>query len=196
MGVRARHEPSALDRGSRPRRRSSGSSRRPNASPRSPTARSRRCRRCAGGWCSTSSTRPRRARAARSSWRPSASRRTSSTSSASGSSVEKGESLKDTVLTLCAHKPDAIVIRTPWAGAAELVSRWTQRGDRQRRRRQARAPDAGAARRLHAAPPARRARRAIDLDRRRRRPLARRALEHPRLPADGRERDASPARRR
>ena len=45
--------------------------------------------------------------------------------SASGSSVEKGESLKDTVLTLSAHKPDAIVVRTPWAGAAELVSRWT-----------------------------------------------------------------------
>jgi aspartate carbamoyltransferase catalytic subunit len=44
---------------------------------------------------------------------------------ASGSSVEKGESLKDTVLTLNAHKPDAIVVRTPWAGAAELVSRWT-----------------------------------------------------------------------
>jgi aspartate carbamoyltransferase catalytic subunit len=44
--------------------------------------------------------------------------------SASGSSVEKGESLKDTVLTLSAHKPDAIVVRTPWAGAAELVSRW------------------------------------------------------------------------
>ncbi len=44
---------------------------------------------------------------------------------ASGSSVEKGESLKDTVLTLSAHKPDAIVIRTPWAGAAELVSSWT-----------------------------------------------------------------------
>jgi aspartate carbamoyltransferase catalytic subunit len=43
---------------------------------------------------------------------------------ASGSSVEKGESLKDTVLTLSAHKPDAIVVRTPWAGAAELVSRW------------------------------------------------------------------------
>jgi aspartate carbamoyltransferase catalytic subunit len=47
------------------------------------------------------------------------------TFSASGSSVEKGESLKDTVLTLGAHKPDVIVIRTPWAGAAELVSRWT-----------------------------------------------------------------------
>jgi aspartate carbamoyltransferase catalytic subunit len=44
---------------------------------------------------------------------------------ASGSSVEKGESLKDTVLTLSAHKPDAIVIRTPWAGAASLVSGWT-----------------------------------------------------------------------
>jgi len=44
---------------------------------------------------------------------------------ASGSSVEKGESLKDTVLTLSAHKPDAIVIRTPWAGAAELVTGWT-----------------------------------------------------------------------
>jgi aspartate carbamoyltransferase catalytic subunit len=43
---------------------------------------------------------------------------------ASGSSVEKGESLKDTVLTLSAHKPDAIVLRTPWVGAAELVSRW------------------------------------------------------------------------
>ena len=42
-----------------------------------------------------------------------------------GSSVEKGESLKDTILTLSAHKPDAIVIRTPWAGAAALVSRWT-----------------------------------------------------------------------
>ncbi|MFZ2049537.1 MAG: aspartate carbamoyltransferase catalytic subunit [Solirubrobacteraceae bacterium] len=44
--------------------------------------------------------------------------------SAGGSSVEKGESLKDTVLTLSAHKPDVIVIRTPWVGAAELVSRW------------------------------------------------------------------------
>jgi aspartate carbamoyltransferase catalytic subunit len=43
---------------------------------------------------------------------------------AGGSSVEKGESLKDTILTLSAHRPDAIVLRTPWAGAAELVSRW------------------------------------------------------------------------
>jgi aspartate carbamoyltransferase catalytic subunit len=43
---------------------------------------------------------------------------------ASGSSVEKGESLKDTVLTLSAHKPDAIVLRTPWSGSAELVAKW------------------------------------------------------------------------
>jgi aspartate carbamoyltransferase catalytic subunit len=47
------------------------------------------------------------------------------TFASSGSSVEKGESLKDTVLTLSAHKPDAIVIRTPWAGAAALVAGWT-----------------------------------------------------------------------
>ena len=45
--------------------------------------------------------------------------------SAGGSSVEKGESLKDTVLTLTAHSPDAIVIRTPFAGAAALVAGWT-----------------------------------------------------------------------
>jgi len=44
---------------------------------------------------------------------------------ASGSSVEKGESLKDTILTLGAHKPDAICVRTPWAGSAELISQWT-----------------------------------------------------------------------
>jgi aspartate carbamoyltransferase catalytic subunit len=45
--------------------------------------------------------------------------------SAGGSSVEKGESLKDTVLTLSAHRPDAVVVRTPWAGSAELVARWS-----------------------------------------------------------------------
>ncbi len=65
-----------------------------------------------------------------------------------------------------------------------------QRGDRQRGRRQARAPDAGVARRLHAAPAPGRDRRRVNLDRRRRRPLAGRALEHHRLSADGREGDA------
>jgi aspartate carbamoyltransferase catalytic subunit len=44
---------------------------------------------------------------------------------AAGSSVDKGESLKDTVQTLSAYGPEAIVIRSPYAGAAELVTRWT-----------------------------------------------------------------------
>ena len=42
-----------------------------------------------------------------------------------GSSVDKGESLKDTVATLSAYDPAAIVIRSPHAGAADLVARWT-----------------------------------------------------------------------
>jgi aspartate carbamoyltransferase catalytic subunit len=42
-----------------------------------------------------------------------------------GSSVDKGESLKDTVQTLSAYDPAAIVIRSPHAGAAALVARWT-----------------------------------------------------------------------
>jgi aspartate carbamoyltransferase catalytic subunit len=45
---------------------------------------------------------------------------------AAGSSVDKGESLKDTVQTLSAYDPAAIVIRTPQAGAAALVTRWTE----------------------------------------------------------------------
>jgi aspartate carbamoyltransferase catalytic subunit len=44
---------------------------------------------------------------------------------AAGSSVDKGESLKDTVQTLSAYGPEAIVIRSPYAGAAELITRWT-----------------------------------------------------------------------
>jgi aspartate carbamoyltransferase catalytic subunit len=43
-----------------------------------------------------------------------------------GSSVDKGESLKDTVQTLSAYDPAAIVIRTPQAGAAQLVAGWTR----------------------------------------------------------------------
>src|SRR4051794_16499644 len=46
----------------------------------------------------------------------------------SGSSVEKGESLKDTVQTLSAYRPDLIVIRSPHVGAAELVAGWTTAG--------------------------------------------------------------------
>jgi len=42
---------------------------------------------------------------------------------ASGSSVEKGESLRDTALTLSAYDPDVIVIRHPQIGAPQLVAR-------------------------------------------------------------------------
>jgi aspartate carbamoyltransferase catalytic subunit len=44
---------------------------------------------------------------------------------AAGSAVDKGESLKDTIATLSAYDPAVIVIRSPHAGAAELVARWT-----------------------------------------------------------------------
>ncbi len=43
----------------------------------------------------------------------------------SGSSVDKGESLKDTIATLSAYGPEAIMIRHPHAGAAKLVTGWT-----------------------------------------------------------------------
>jgi len=44
---------------------------------------------------------------------------------AAGSSVDKGESLKDTALTLAAYDPDVIVVRHPSIGAPHLVARWT-----------------------------------------------------------------------
>ncbi|HVC88428.1 MAG TPA: aspartate carbamoyltransferase catalytic subunit [Gaiellaceae bacterium] len=45
---------------------------------------------------------------------------------AAGSSVDKGESLKDTALTLSAYDPDVIVLRHPEAGAAHFVARTTE----------------------------------------------------------------------
>jgi len=45
---------------------------------------------------------------------------------AAGSSVDKGESLKDTVQTLTAYDPVAIVVRHPHVGAAALVARWSR----------------------------------------------------------------------
>ena len=107
---------------------------------------------------------------------------------ASGSSVEKGESLKDTVLTLSAHKPDAIVIRTPWAGAAELVAAGRRAaivnaGDGKHEHPTQALLDVYTLRRRLGDLDGRR-----HLDRRRRAALARRALEHPRLPEDGRPR--------
>ncbi len=113
----------------------------------------------------------------------------------SGSSVEKGESLKDTVLTLSAHKPDAIVIRTPWAGAAELVSGWTNAaivnaGDgKHEHPTQALLDVYTLQRRLGPLDGD------FDLDRRRRRAFACGTLEHPRFSAHGREGDASPGHR-
>jgi len=44
---------------------------------------------------------------------------------AAGSSVDKGESLRDTVQTLAAYEPDVIVVRHPEAGAAHIVARAT-----------------------------------------------------------------------
>ena len=41
---------------------------------------------------------------------------------ASGSSVDKGESLRDTALTLAAYEPDVIVVRHPSIGAPHLVA--------------------------------------------------------------------------
>ena len=44
---------------------------------------------------------------------------------AAGSATDKGESLKDTVQTLSAYDPAAIVIRSAHVGAAALVARWS-----------------------------------------------------------------------
>ena len=45
---------------------------------------------------------------------------------AAGSSVDKGESLQDTILTLSQYDPAAIVIRHPQIGAPQLVARWSE----------------------------------------------------------------------
>ena len=45
--------------------------------------------------------------------------------SAAGSSVGKGESLRDTALTLRAAGADALIIRHPASGAAHLLAEWT-----------------------------------------------------------------------
>jgi aspartate carbamoyltransferase catalytic subunit len=42
-----------------------------------------------------------------------------------GSSVDKGESLRDTIATLGAYAPEGLIIRSPYAGAARLVTQWT-----------------------------------------------------------------------
>ena len=71
------------------------------------------------------------------------------------SSVKKGESLLDTVKTIEAMGIDAMVVRHAAAGAPHRVAEWIDASVDQRRRRPPRAPDPGAARRVHAAPPPR-----------------------------------------
>ena len=100
------------------------------------------------------------------------------TFSVATSSVKKGESLLDTVQTIEAMGIDAIVVRHPAAGAPHRVADWIDASVDQRRRRPPRAPDPGAARRVHAAPPPRPvARRLPRRDRRRHPPLAGRAQQ-------------------
>ena len=75
---------------------------------------------------------------------------------AKGSSLSKGESLKDTALTLEAMGADAVVVRHGASGAPHRLahSGWVHSSVRQRRRRHPRAPHPGAARRVHdVAPP-------------------------------------------
>ena len=74
--------------------------------------------------------------------------------SAKGSSVSKGESLKDTALTLQAMGADAVVIRHRAVRRAAPAGHlgWIRGTRGQRRRRHPRAPDPGAARRVHDAP--------------------------------------------
>ena len=69
--------------------------------------------------------------------------------SAKGSSVAKGESLKDTALTLEAMGADAVVIRHPASGAAHRLARLGAGQRAERRRRHARAPHPGPAGRVH-----------------------------------------------
>jgi aspartate carbamoyltransferase catalytic subunit len=49
--------------------------------------------------------------------------------SSSGSSVAKGESLRDTALTLRAAGADALVVRHPASGAAQQLAEWTAEAD-------------------------------------------------------------------
>ena len=125
--------------------------------------------------------------------------------SAKGSSVSKGESLKDTALTLEAMGADAVVVRhhaTRRAAPAGQLGLDQRRGG-QRRRRHPRAPDPGAARRLHHAAASGRGRRhgpgpdrAPDHDRRRRPAQPGGPLQRPAAADPRRRGDPGRARRR
>ncbi len=68
------------------------------------------------------------------------------------SSVKKGETLVDTAMTLNAMHPDILVVRHHASGAVALLAQKVDCVGGERRRRRARAPDAGAARRAHHSP--------------------------------------------
>ena len=114
----------------------------------------------------------------------------------SGSSVEKGETLKDTLLTLDAYGPDVVVIRHAQVGRGGARHALHARRGRQRRRRRAPAPDAEPARPVHDARGARARRGRARRDRRRRAALARGTLEHRAAAGLRRARDARSGRPR
>ena len=103
------------------------------------------------------------------------------TFTAGSSSVNKGESLRDTIETVAAMGVDAFV-DPPQVERRSVAGRaLDDRQHRQRRRRMARPSDAGPPRRLHGAHgpgPTGRARRVARGDRRRHPPLARRPQQH------------------
>ena len=88
--------------------------------------------------------------------------------SAKGSSVAKGESLKDTALTLEAMGADAVVIRHSASGAPHRLAGWVRGSVVNAGDGSARAPHPGPAGRVHHAPPPGPPRRAAGHDRRRR----------------------------
>ncbi len=104
------------------------------------------------------------------------------------SSVVKGETLADTALNLEAMSPDMIVLRHSVVRGVPPAVAHLPLGDHQRRRRHARASDAGAARRLHHPRAQEAAGRAEGGDRRRPVAQPRAALEHPPADQDGRGR--------
>ena len=98
---------------------------------------------------------------------------------AAGSSVDKGESLRDTIQTLSAYDPDVIVIRHAVGRRRRPRHPVDRRPRGQRRRRLPPAPHPVPARPVHDPRRAGHARLAARRHRRRRHPLAGGALEHP-----------------
>ena len=123
----ARRSTLAADhRRSRRRRASTACSTSPTTWPRSTAARSRRCRRCAARRsCNVffeDSTRTRL------SFDTAAKRLSADTMTfaASQSSINKGESLRDTIETIAAMGVDAFVVRHQSSGAPQLIAGWTK----------------------------------------------------------------------